>query len=115
MLDTFYLSIAKAYAKASDAASGLKTRFRAAGFDPTRISSLEDLSRLPAVEKEELLKLQRGNRLLVVSSLPTPRMYPASMCLRARYLSPLWPVPAVMGLIFDLLFRPARSRKQTSS
>ncbi|RTL75838.1 MAG: phenylacetate--CoA ligase family protein [Bradyrhizobiaceae bacterium] len=56
-----YRDIALAYSKAAAKAPGLKVRFDAAGFDPAKVSSLADLSRLPVMKKEELLKLQRAN------------------------------------------------------
>jgi len=54
-----YQDIATAYSAAATKAPGLKARFAAAGFDPAKVSSLADLSRLPVMKKEELLKLQR--------------------------------------------------------
>lgn len=56
-----YQDIATAYSAAATKAPGLKARFEAAGFDPGKVSSLADLSRLPVMKKEELLKLQREN------------------------------------------------------
>jgi phenylacetate-CoA ligase len=56
-----YQDIANAYSAAVAKAPGLKSRFEAAGFDPAKVSSLADLSRLPVMKKEELLKLQRAN------------------------------------------------------
>ncbi|WP_298362259.1 hypothetical protein [uncultured Bradyrhizobium sp.] len=56
-----YHDIATAYSAAAMKAPGLKARFDAAGFDPAKVSSLADLSRLPVMKKEELLKLQRAN------------------------------------------------------
>ena len=56
-----YKDIAQAYASAAEKAPGLKSRFAAAGFDPAAVTSLADLSRLPVMKKEELLKIQREN------------------------------------------------------
>jgi phenylacetate-CoA ligase len=56
-----YQDIAIAYSAAAAKAPGLKARFDVAGFDPAKVSSLADLSRLPVMKKEELLKLQRAN------------------------------------------------------
>ncbi len=61
MSDPIYTKIAKGYTEAAKVAPGLKARFDAAGFDAAGISSLEDLSRLPVMKKEELLTLQRAN------------------------------------------------------
>lgn len=61
MSEDIYKDIAQAYAAAAERASGLKSRFAAAEFDPTAVRSLADLSRLPVMKKEELLKLQRAN------------------------------------------------------
>ena len=61
MSEDIYKDIAQAYAAAAERASGLKSRFAAAGFDPAAVRSLADLSRLPVMKKEELLKLQRAN------------------------------------------------------
>ncbi|PYC46869.1 AMP-binding protein [Litorivita pollutaquae] len=54
-----YKDIAQTYAAAAEKAPGLKTRFAAAGFDPAAVESLADLSSLPVMKKEELLKIQR--------------------------------------------------------
>ena len=62
MSDDIYRDIAQAYAAAAEKAPGLKSRFAAAGFDPAAVTSLADLSRLPVMKKEELLRIQR-NRL----------------------------------------------------
>ncbi|MBL4878550.1 MAG: hypothetical protein JKY78_06625 [Hyphomonas sp.] len=61
MSEDIYKDIAQAYAAAAERAPGLKSRFAAAGFDPAAVRSLSDLSRLPVMKKEELLKLQRAN------------------------------------------------------
>ena len=61
MSEDIYKDIAQAYAAAAERAPGLKSRFAAAGFDPATVRSLADLSRLPVMKKEELLKLQRAN------------------------------------------------------
>jgi len=61
MSDDIYQDIAQAYAAAANKAPGLKSRFTAAGFDPATVTSLADLSRLPVMKKEELLKIQRKN------------------------------------------------------
>ena len=54
-----YKDIAQTYAAAAEKAPGLKTRFAAAGFDPAAVETLADLSSLPVMKKEELLKIQR--------------------------------------------------------
>lgn len=59
MSDDIYQDIALAYAAAANKAPGLKSRFTAAGFDPAAVTSVADLSRLPVMKKEELLKIQR--------------------------------------------------------
>lgn len=59
MSDDIYKDIAQAYTAAAKNAMGLKTRFAAAGFDPAAVNTLVDLSRLPVMKKEELLKIQR--------------------------------------------------------
>jgi phenylacetate-CoA ligase len=59
MSDDIYRDIAQAYAAAAEKAPGLKARFAAVGFDPAAVTSLADLSHLPVMKKEELLKLQR--------------------------------------------------------
>ena len=61
MADDIYKDIAQAYAAGAEKAPGLKSRFTAAGFDPAAVRSLEDLTRLPVMKKEELLKIQRDN------------------------------------------------------
>ncbi|MGE3367072.1 MAG: phenylacetate--CoA ligase family protein [Rhizobiaceae bacterium] len=61
MFTDIYREIATAYSAAAAKAPGLKARFEAAGFDPAKVASLADLSRLPVMKKEELLKLQREN------------------------------------------------------
>lgn len=61
MSDDIYRDIAQAYAAAAEKAPGLKSRFAAAGFDPAAVTSLADLSRLPVMKKEELLRIQRNN------------------------------------------------------
>ena len=61
MSGPIYQDIARAYASAAEKAPGLKSRFAAAGFDPAAVTSLADLSRLPVMKKEELLKIQREN------------------------------------------------------
>ena len=61
MSENIYQDIARAYAAAAEKAPGLKSRFAAAGFDPAAVTSLADLSRLPVMKKEELLKIQREN------------------------------------------------------
>ena len=57
MSESIYQNIARAYAAAAEKAPGLKSRFAAAGFDPAAVTSLADLSRLPVMKKEELLKM----------------------------------------------------------
>jgi len=61
MSDEIYRDIAQAYAAAAEKAPGLKSRFAAAGFDPAAVTSLADLSRLPVMKKEELLRIQRNH------------------------------------------------------
>lgn len=61
MSASIYKDIAEAYASAAEKAPGLRARFAAAGFDPAAVASLADLSRLPVMKKEELLKIQRDN------------------------------------------------------
>lgn len=61
MSKNIYRDIAQAYAAAAEKAPGLKSRFTSAGFNPADVSSLADLSRLPVMKKEELLKIQRDN------------------------------------------------------
>ena len=61
MSEDIYQDIAQAYAVAAEKAPGLRSRFTAAGFDPAGVRSLADLSRLPVMKKEELLKIQRDN------------------------------------------------------
>ena len=61
MSEDIYKDIAQAYAAAAEKAPGLKSRFTAAGFDPAAVTSVADLSRLPVMKKEELLKIQREN------------------------------------------------------
>jgi phenylacetate-CoA ligase len=61
MSEDIYRDIAQAYATAAEKAPGLKSRFAAAGFDPAAVTSLADLSRLPVMKKEDLLKIQRDN------------------------------------------------------
>jgi len=56
-----YNDIAQAYVAAAEKAPGLKARFAAAGFDPAAVGSLTDLTRLPVMKKEELLRLQRDD------------------------------------------------------
>lgn len=58
---SIYKDIAQAYASAPEKAPSLNARFAAAGFDPAAVRSLGDLSRLPVMKKEELLKFQRDN------------------------------------------------------
>ncbi|WP_282127473.1 phenylacetate--CoA ligase family protein [Roseobacter litoralis] len=61
MSGDIYHDIAQAYAAAAEKAPGLKSRFAGAGFDPATVTSLADLSRLPVMTKEELLKIQRDD------------------------------------------------------
>jgi phenylacetate-CoA ligase len=53
MPDPIYRDVARAYAAAAERAPGLKARFSAAGFDPSAVAGLDDLSRLPVLKKEE--------------------------------------------------------------
>lgn len=61
MSEDIYQDIAQAYAAAAEKAPGLKSRFTAARSDPAAVTSVADLSRLPVMKKEELLKIQREN------------------------------------------------------
>jgi phenylacetate-CoA ligase len=61
MPDPIYRDVARSYAAAAERAPGLKARFSAAGFDPSAVAGLDDLSRLPVLKKEELLALQRAD------------------------------------------------------
>lgn len=61
MPDPIYREIAEAYTAAAERAPGLKERFDAAGFDPSAVASLDDLSRLPVLKKDDLLALQRAD------------------------------------------------------
>ncbi|WP_456390844.1 phenylacetate--CoA ligase family protein [Profundibacter sp.] len=54
-----YTHIQTAYTKAAKAAPALQKRFEAAGVDPGGIGSIQDLSRLPVLKKEQLLQQQR--------------------------------------------------------
>ncbi len=54
-----FIQLAENYAGAAKAAPALQKRFEAAGMDPAAISSIDDLSRLPILKKEDLLTLQR--------------------------------------------------------
>lgn len=59
-LDIF-VELGKIYAGAAKAAPALQKRFESAGIDPAAISSIDDLSRLPVLKKEDLLTQQRQN------------------------------------------------------
>lgn len=61
MSGDIYHDIAQAYTVAAEKAPGLKSRFAGAGFDPATVTSLAELSRLPVMTKEELLKAQRDD------------------------------------------------------
>lgn len=103
--DPIWRDIAAAYAAASEKAPGLRSRFRAADFDPASISALDDLSRLPVLKKEDLLTLQRKNP-------PFGGFLAADLASVARiYVSP-GPIfepslPGGGGHGLDLLFRAA--------
>jgi len=56
-----YTHLQTAYAKAAKTAPALQRRFAAAGVDPAGIGSVQDLSRLPVLKKEQLLSEQRQN------------------------------------------------------
>ena len=105
MSDAVYTEIARAYAKAAQVAPGLKARFDKAGFDPSKVSSLADLSRLPVMKKEELLTLQRANPpfggFLVADPKEVSRIYVSP--------GPIFEpsLPGVGGHGLDLLFRSA--------
>lgn len=105
MSQAIFGDIANAYAAAAERAPGLNARFQAAGFDPAGIGSIEDLSRLPVLKKEELLALQRANP-------PFGGFLAADPASLARiYVSP-GPIfepslPGVGGHGLDLLFRSA--------
>ncbi|OUS05448.1 AMP-binding protein [Rhodobacterales bacterium 52_120_T64] len=105
MSDPMYTELAKAYSDAAKKASGLKARFDKAGFDPTAISSLDTLSQLPVMKKEELLTLQRANPPFGEFLAADPRD------LSRIYVSP-GPIfepslPGAGGHGLDLLFRSA--------
>ena len=105
MSDPIYTDIAKAYAEAAKMAPGLKARFDTAGFDPVTVSSLEALSLLPVMTKEELLTLQRANPPFGGFLATDPRT------LSRIYVSP-GPIfePSLAGVGghgLDLLFRSA--------
>jgi len=105
MSDPVYTDIAKAYTNAAKVASGLKARFDKAGFDPSKVSSLADLSRLPVMKKEELLTLQRANPpfggFLAADPKDVSRIYVSP--------GPIFEpsLPGVGGHGLDLLFRSA--------
>ncbi len=105
MSDAVYTEIARAYAKAAQVAPGLKARFDKAGFDPSKVSSLADLSRLPVMKKEELLTLQRANPpfggFLAADPKDVSRIYVSP--------GPIFEpsLPGVGGHGLDLLFRSA--------
>ena len=54
-----FRQLAEKYAQAAVLAPALNKRFENANFNPREIASLEELSRLPVLAKEELLNLQR--------------------------------------------------------
>ncbi|WP_111733351.1 hypothetical protein [Roseovarius amoyensis] len=54
-----YTHLQSAHIKAAKAAPALQQRFEVAGVDPARIASVNDLSCLPVLKKEELPDLQR--------------------------------------------------------
>jgi len=105
MSDPVYTEIARAYANAAQVASGLKARFDKAGFDPSKVSSLADIARLPVMKKEELLTLQRANPpfggFLAVDPKDVSRIYVSP--------GPIFEpsLPGVGGHGLDLLFRSA--------
>jgi len=105
MSDPVYTDIAKAYANAAKVASGLRARFDKAGFDPSKVSSLAELSRLPVMKKEELLTLQRANPpfggFLAADPKDVSRIYVSP--------GPIFEpsLPGVGGHGLDLLFRSA--------
>ena len=105
MSDPIYTEIAKAYADAAKISVGLKARFDTAGFDPAKVSSLAELSRLPVMKKEALLTLQRANPPFGGFLATDPRN------LSRIYVSP-GPIfePSLSGVGghgLDLLFRSA--------
>jgi len=103
--DKIYSDIAKAYADAAKVAPGLKARFEVARFDPALILSLETLSRLPVMKKEELLTLQRANPpfggFLAVDPRELSRIYVSPGPIFEPSLA------GVGGHGLDLLFRSA--------
>ena len=105
MSDAIYTEIAKAYADAAKVAPGLKARFDTAGFDPATVSSLETLSLLPVMKKEELLTLQRANPpfggFLATDPSTLSRIYVSP----GPIFEPA--LPGVGGHGLDLLFRSA--------
>lgn len=103
-----YQDIAIAYSAAATKAPGLKARFDAAGFDPSKVSSLADLSRLPVMKKEELLRLQRENPpfggFLASDLKEIPRIYVSP--------GPIFePALPGAGHGLDLLFKTAKVGK----
>ncbi|WP_206680615.1 hypothetical protein [Neoaquamicrobium sediminum] len=66
-----YQDIATAYSAAATKAPGLKARFAAAGFDPAKVSSLADLSRLPVMKKRNFLNSKERDRHSAGFSPPT--------------------------------------------
>ena len=105
MSDPVYAEIAKAYTAAAKVASGLKARFDEAGFDPSRISSLAALSRLPVMKKEELLTLQRANPPFGGFLAADPRTLSRIYVSPGPIFEPALPGGSGHGL--DLLFRAA--------
>ena len=105
MSDSVYSEIARADAKAAHVAPGLKARFDKVGFEPSKVSSLAELSRLPVMKKEELLTLQRANPpfggFLAVDPKDVSRIYVSP----GPIFEPSLPGTGGHGL--DLLFRSA--------
>lgn len=105
MSDPIYTEIAKGYADAAKVASGLKARFDAAGFDVAGVSSLNGLSRLPVMKKEELLTLQRENPPFGGFLAADPRKMSRIYVSPGPIFEPALPGGGGHGL--DMLFRSA--------
>lgn len=105
MSDPIYTEIAKGYADAAKVASGLKARFDAAGFDVAGVSSLDGLSRLPVMKKEELLTLQRENPPFGGFLAADPRKMSRIYVSPGPIFEPALPGGGGHGL--DMLFRSA--------
>jgi len=105
MSDPIYTEIAKGYADAAKVASGLKARFDAAGFDVAGVTSLDKLSSLPVMKKEELLTLQRENPPFGGFLAADPRKMSRIYVSPGPIFEPALPGGGGHGL--DMLFRSA--------